>query len=50
MNARQRYLPGNLGNFTAKELLFGKENTIEQGNHSLFLQIQDVIFKSGRFI
>ena len=32
MNAR----PCNLGNFTAKELLFGKENATEQDNQSLF--------------
>ena len=50
MNARQSYLPGNLGNFTAKELLFEKENATEQDNQSLFLQVQDFIVKSGRFI
>ena len=50
MNARQSYLPGNLGNFTAKELLFGKENATDQDNQSLFLQVQDFIVKSGRFI
>ena len=50
MNARQSYLPCNLGNFTAKELLFGKENATEQENQSLFLQVQDFIVKSGRFI
>ena len=50
MNARQSYLPGNLGNFTLKELLFGKQNATEQDNQSLFLQVQDFIVKSGRFI
>ena len=30
INMRQSYLPGNLGNFTAKERLFGKENATEQ--------------------
>ena len=30
INVRQSYLPGNLGNFTAKERLFGKENATEQ--------------------
>ena len=49
-NARQRYLPDNLENFTARELLFGKENATEQDNQSLFLQVQDFIIKSGRFI
>ena len=41
MNARQNYLLGYLGNFTAMELLFGKGNATEQDNQSLFLQFQD---------
>ena len=41
-NARQRYLPNNLENFKARELLFGKENTTEQDNKPLFLQAQDI--------
>ena len=48
-NARQRYLPDNLENFTVRELQFGKENATEQDNQSLFLQVQDFIIKSGRF-
>ena len=45
-NARQRYLPNNLENFTARELLFGKENATEQDNQSLFLQVQNVITRA----
>ena len=32
MNARLSYLPGHLGNFTVKELLFGKGNATQQDN------------------
>ena len=39
MNGRQRYLPGNLENFTAKELHFGKGNTTEQDNQPQVIQI-----------
>ena len=50
MNARQRYLPNNLENYTARELLFGKEKTTGHDNKPLFLQAQDFIIKTGRFI
>ena len=50
MYVRQVYLPGKLGNFTAKELLLDKEHATEQDNQSLFLRVQDFIVKSGRFI
>ena len=42
------HLPCNLGDFTAKELLFGIENATEHDNQTPFLQAQDFIVKSGR--
>ena len=33
-----------------KDLLFGMENLTEQENESLFVQVQDFIVKSGRFL
>ena len=35
-----RMLPGNLGNFTAKELLFGKENSTEQYNQTFSYKLK----------
>ena len=46
----KRYLPDIPEDFTARELLFGKNNAKEQDNQTLFLQIQDFIIKSGGLI
>ena len=48
-NERQTDLPNNLRTFTTKDLLFGCENSFEQDNQSLFLQVQDFIVNSRRF-
>lgn len=48
--ARNRYLPNNLMNYSTNDLLFGKENEPIPVNETLFLQVQDFIVKSGRFV
>ncbi|MEW8548405.1 MAG: reverse transcriptase family protein, partial [Candidatus Thiodiazotropha sp.] len=48
--ARNLYLPSDLQNFTTHDLLFGKENNSIHANESLFLQVQEYIIKSGRFV
>ena len=41
--------PNDLHNYTTHELLFGKENVPFHENKYLFLKVQDLIIKSGRF-
>ena len=48
--ARNRYLPNNLMNYSTHNLLFGKENEPVRDNETLFLQVQDFIINSGRFV
>ena len=48
-NHRNRYLSHNLQNYSANDLLYGKESLSEHDNESLFLQVQEYIIKSGRF-
>ena len=50
--ARNLYfkLPNDLSNFTTHDLLFGKDNEPSHVNECLFLQVQEFIIKSGRFI
>ena len=48
--ARNRYLPNNVMNYSTHDLLFGKENKPVPDNETLFLQVQDFIIKSGRFV
>lgn len=48
-DARARYLPNNLHNYTLRDFLFGMtEKTIPE-NEELFIQVQNFIIKSGRF-
>ena len=47
---RRRYLPETLPHYSVRELLSGKDNATEQDNETLFLQVQDYIVKSGRFV
>ncbi|MCG7875203.1 MAG: reverse transcriptase family protein [Candidatus Thiodiazotropha endolucinida] len=47
---RLRYLPGDLHTYTVQDLLFGMENQTVQENESLFVQVQDFIVRSGRFL
>ena len=48
--ARERYLPADLRSYSVKDLLHGKTNLTSQENEVLFLQVQDFIIKSGRFV
>ena len=48
--ARNMSLPSNLTNYTTRDLLFGKESEPVSENERLFLQVQDFIIKSGRFV
>ena len=48
--ARERYLPADLRSYSVKDLLHGKTNLTSQENEALFLQVQDFIIKSGRFV
>ena len=47
---RRRYLPEILPHYSVREILSGKDNATEQDNETLFLQVQDNIVKSGRFV
>ena len=46
---RLRYLPANLDNLTSNDLLFGCENQSDEFNESLFLKVQELLIRSGRF-
>ena len=48
--ARNLYLPNDLPSFTTHDLLFGKVNEPSNVNERFFLQVQEFIIKSGRFI
>ncbi|MCG7875096.1 MAG: reverse transcriptase family protein [Candidatus Thiodiazotropha endolucinida] len=49
-DTRLLYLPNDLRNHTTRDLLYGKQDATFQQNEALFLQVQDYIVKSGRFI
>ena len=44
------YLLNNPMNYTTHDLLFGKESEPVSENERLFLQVQDFIIKSGRYV
>ena len=48
--ARNRYLQNNLMNYSTINLLFGMENEPAPDNETLFLQVQDFIINSRRFV
>ena len=48
--ARNRYLPNNLMNYSMNDPLFGKENEPAPDNETLFLQVQDFVKVSERFV
>ena len=49
VDARSRYLPANLNNFTTGDLLVGMVNKTNHENEALFMQAQEFIVESGRF-
>ncbi|MCG8113671.1 MAG: reverse transcriptase domain-containing protein [Candidatus Thiodiazotropha taylori] len=48
--ARERYLPPDLQRYTVNDLLCGKTTLSPHQNETLFLQVQNFIVKSGRFV
>ena len=48
--ASNMYLLNNPMNYTTHDLLFGKESEPVSENERLFLQVQDFIIKSGRYV
>ena len=49
-NARNLYLPSNLNDLNTHQLLHGKPDVPDSDNERLFLQVQDFIMHSRRFI
>ena len=49
IDARTRYLPANLNDFTTRDLLFGMENKTNHENEALLMKVQEFIVKSGWF-
>ena len=49
-NARNLYLPSNLNDLNTHQLLHGKPDVSDSDNECLFLQVQDFIMHSRRFI
>lgn len=48
--ARARYLPANIDDFTTRDFLFGSENKTIHENEVLFLEVQEFLVQSGRFL
>ena len=46
---RLRYLPANIDYLTSNGLLLGCENQSDDFDESLFLKVQELLIRSGRF-